>query len=152
MTHPFFAETPPRSTGREAFGTALVERLAEGLEPGRPDDGWPDLLATLTRFTARSVADAYERFLAPRGVDEVVLTGGGARNPVLTEALREALAPLPLVDGAALGLDPDAREAAAFAVMAWAHLYGVPAGLPEATGARGPRVLGSLTPGRMASG
>ena len=146
MALPFFREEPPRSTGREAFGDALVARLAEGLEPGM-DGGWDDLLATLTLFTARSVGDAYRRWVAPRGVDEVVLTGGGARNPALVEALRRELAPLEVVEGGRLGLHPDAREAAAFAVMAWAHLRGVPANVPEATGAAGPRVLGSLTPG-----
>ena len=85
------------------------------------------------------------------GVDEVVLAGGGASNPVLVEALTELLAPIPVRTGAeALGIDPDAKEAAAFALMAWAHLHRIPANIPEATGAPGPRVLGSLTPGRRA--
>ncbi len=149
MGMPFFAEAPPRSTGREAFGGAVVAQVAGHLEPGRPDDGWPDVLATLTRFTARSVGDAYRRWVLPRGVDEVILTGGGAHNPALVEALRDELAPVPVrAGGGALGLPGDAREAAAFAVLAWAHLHAVPANVPEATGAAGPRVLGSLTPGR----
>jgi anhydro-N-acetylmuramic acid kinase len=83
----------------------------------------------------------------PRGVDEVVLSGGGARNPVLSGRIRTLLEPLPVVDGSTLGLDPDAKEAVAFAVLAWAHLRGIPANVPAATGAAGPRVLGSLTPG-----
>jgi anhydro-N-acetylmuramic acid kinase len=62
--------------------------------------------------------------------------------------IRALLDPLPVYDGAALGVDPDAKEALAFAVLAWAHLRGIPANVPEATGAAGPRVLGSLTPGR----
>jgi anhydro-N-acetylmuramic acid kinase len=106
------------------------------------------LVATLTELTARTVADAYARWVMPHGVDEVVLTGGGARNPVLVSRIRTLLHPLPVVDGAALGVDPDAKEALAFAVLAWAHLRGIASNVPEATGARGPRVLGSLTPGR----
>jgi anhydro-N-acetylmuramic acid kinase len=64
--------------------------------------------------------------------------------------IRALLAPLPVVDGAALGIDSDAKEAVAFALMAWAHLHGIPANVPPATGAAGPRVLGSLTPGAPA--
>ena len=155
LDHPFFGEAPPRSTGREIFGASLVAELAaeRGLEEGTEEEGWDDLLATLTALTVRSVADAYERWVLPLGVDEVVLTGGGARNPALVEGIRDALAPVPVRTGEeALGLDPDAREAAAFAVLAWAHVHGVCANVPAATGARGSRVLGSLTPGWRGEG
>lgn len=149
---PFFGRSPPRSTGRERFGAPRVRELARerGLEPGRPERGWPDLLATLVELSARSVGDAYRRWVLPRGVDEVVLTGGGARNPVLAAAVRRELDPVPVRPGTELGLDPDAREAAAFAVLAWAHLKGLAAGVPAATGARAGRILGSYTPGRGA--
>ncbi len=146
LRHPYFAAEPPKSTGREAFGRPFVERLVEALQP-EGDQDWMDLVATLTEVTARSVADAYRRWVLPRGVDEVVLTGGGARNPVLAGRIRALLDPLPVLDGGALDVDPDAKEAVAFAVLAWAHLAGIPANLPSATGAAGPRVLGSLTPG-----
>lgn len=149
LEHPFFRTPPPRSTGREAFGPELVDRLTRerGLEPGGDQDGWADLLATLTRFTARSVGDAYRRWILPRGLDEVVITGGGARNPAVVRRIREELEGVVVHTGAdALGMDPDAREAAAFAVLAWAFLRGVPANVPSVTGARGPRVLGSWTP------
>jgi anhydro-N-acetylmuramic acid kinase len=138
LADPFFSREPPRSTGRERFGPALVDGLARerGLEPGR-EEGWPDLLATLTRFTARSIGDAYRRWVVPRGVEEVVLTGGGALNPELARAIAEELAPLPVLGRGALGMDPGAREAAAFA--------------PSATGAAGPRVLGCYTPGPRAA-
>jgi anhydro-N-acetylmuramic acid kinase len=150
--HPFYGLTPPRSTGRELFGPATLRELAEarGLVRGRPEEGWPDLLATLTRLTAWSIADAYRRWVVPRGVQEVVLAGGGARNPALVKAITEEVAPLPVRGEEALGMNPDARESAAFAVLAWAHLMGVPANAPEATGARGPRVLGSYTRGQRA--
>lgn len=146
LRHPYFAAPPPKSTGREEFGRPFVERLVEVLAP-EGDQDWMDLVATLTELTARSVADAYARWVIPRGVDEVVLTGGGGRNPVLAERIRALLHPLPVLDGRALDVDPDAKEAVAFAVLAWAHLRGIPANLPSATGAAGPRVLGSLTPG-----
>lgn len=149
MAHPFFREEPPRSTGRELFGPGLVDGLAADLDlrPGEDPAGWSDLLATLTGLTARSIGDAYRRWVLPKGVDEVILTGGGARNPELVRSIRAELDPVPVRVGAeALGMDPDVREAAAFAVLAWAHLLGLPSNVPSATGAAGPRVLGSLTP------
>jgi anhydro-N-acetylmuramic acid kinase len=146
LRHPYFSEAPPKSTGREAFGRPFVERLVEAVAP-EGDQEWMDLIATLTELAARSVADAYRRWVIPHGVDEVVLTGGGARNPVLAGRIRALLDPLPVVDGTTLGIDPDFKEAVAFAVLGWAHLRGIPANLPTATGAAGPRVLGSLTPG-----
>jgi len=146
LRHPYFAAEPPKSTGREEFGRPFVERLVEATQP-EGDQDWMDLVATLTELTARTVADAYRRWVLPGGVDEVVLTGGGARNPVLADRIRALLHPLPVLDGAALGIDPDAKEAVAFALLAWAHLRGIPANLPSATGAAGRRVLGSLTPG-----
>ena len=146
LAHPYFAETPPKSTGREVFGRPMVERLVEAVRPEGEGD-WVDLIATLTELTARSIADSYRKWIVPRGVAEVILTGGGARNPTLVNRVRDLLAPLPLVDGTSLGVDPEAKEALAFAVLAWAHLRGIPANAPAATGAAGPRVLGSYTPG-----
>jgi anhydro-N-acetylmuramic acid kinase len=160
MELPFFQENPPRSTGRELFGPGLVREAVKMVEsetgaelaPGQESQGWLDLVATLTAFTARSIGDAYRRFILPRGVGEVFLAGGGSRNPALFEAIVEELSPLPVLPGESLGMDPDAREAAAFALLAWAHLEGIPANVPEATGSRGPRVLGSWTPGKEGEG
>ncbi|HET6230138.1 MAG TPA: anhydro-N-acetylmuramic acid kinase [Longimicrobiaceae bacterium] len=151
LRHPYFAAEPPKSTGREEFGRPFVVRLAEATEP-EGDGDWLDLVATLTELTARTIAGAYRRWVIPRGLDEVVLTGGGARNPTLVGRIRELLAPLPVVDGGALGVDPEAKEAVAFALLAWAHLRGIPANVPAATGAAGPRVLGSFTPGASRRG
>lgn len=152
---PFFREPPPRSTGRELFGPHLVAEattwveteIGGNLTPGTPEEGWPDLLATLTALTARSLGEAYRKWVLPRGVDEVFLMGGGARNPALREAIGSELRPVPVRVGEDLGMDPDAREAAAFALLAWAHLMGFPANVPGATGSGGPRILGSFTPG-----
>lgn len=146
LRHPFFAAEPPKSTGREEFGRPFVMRLAEAVRP-EGDRDWLDVIATLTELTARTVADAYRRWLLPLGLDEAIVTGGGARNPTLVGRIGELLAPLPVHDGSVLGVDPEAKEAVAFALLAWAHLRGIPANVPSATGAAGPRVLGSLTPG-----
>ncbi|HEX2189786.1 MAG TPA: anhydro-N-acetylmuramic acid kinase [Longimicrobiaceae bacterium] len=151
LRHPYFAAEPPKSTGREEFGRPFVERLVEAVRP-EGDRDWLDLVATLTELTARSVADAYRRWVVPRGVDQVVLTGGGARNPTLVRRIRTLLDPLEVAGGEVLGVDPECKEAVAFAVLAWAHLRGIPANVPAATGAAGPRVLGSLTPGAPAGG
>jgi len=146
----FFDRKPPRSTGRERFGEGFLRGVVGRFNPSGPED-WNDVLATLTALTARSVVRSYRDFLPSDGIDEVILTGGGARNPTLVRFLEQALAPRPVRVGAsALGMDPDAREAAAFALLAWAHLEGIPGNLPTATGASGPRVLGSFTPGRAA--
>jgi anhydro-N-acetylmuramic acid kinase len=126
----------------------MVEALAaeRGLESGTPT-GWPDLLATLVELTARTVADAIGRWVAPRPLGEVVVTGGGARNPVVMEALARRLGPVPVRSGPeTLGPHSDAREAMAFALLGWAHRRGIPGNVPSVTGAAGPRVLGSLTP------
>jgi anhydro-N-acetylmuramic acid kinase len=146
LRHPFFAQEPPKSTGRELFGRPFVARLAEAVRP-EGDREWLDLIATLTELTARSIAEAYERWVIPKGVEEVVLTGGGALNPTLVGRITELLSPLPVRDASVLGVDPEAKEALAFAALAWAHLKRIPANVPAATGAAGPRVLGSYTPG-----
>jgi anhydro-N-acetylmuramic acid kinase len=147
LQDPFFEMPPPRSTGRERFGGARFDALVETVRPSSPGD-WDDLLATLVELTARSIAASYEAHLPMHGIDEVVLAGGGARNPALVARIEAALPGLTVRTGAeALGIDPDAREAAAFALLAWAHRSGVAGSLPAVTGARGGRVLGSFTPG-----
>ena len=143
----FLDRAPPRSTGRERFGRPFVERLVAE-RPPHGDAAWDVLLATLTAFTAESIARAVRRWVLPRGADELIVTGGGARNATILRMVRERVAPLPVVEGAALGLDPDAKEALAFAVLAWAHARRIAANDPAVTGSAGPRVLGSWTPGR----
>jgi anhydro-N-acetylmuramic acid kinase len=145
LEHPFFHRPPPKSTGREVFGLPYVEEIAHRIAPAG-EQAWADLIATLTALTARTIADSVRRWVLPRGADELVVTGGGARNPALRRMLERELAPLPVLDGEVLGLDPDAKEAVAFAALAWAHARRVPGNVPEATGARGGRVLGSYTP------
>ncbi len=147
LEDPYYASEPPKTTGRERFGPATVTRLVEGVAPVRPGE-WDDVIATLTELTAATLAAAIDRWLRPRGVDEVIVAGGGARNSFLMERLAARLPDLPVTSAEGIGLDPDAKEAVAFAALAWAHLRGVAANEPGATGAGGHRVLGSLTPGR----
>jgi anhydro-N-acetylmuramic acid kinase len=152
LAHPFFRQAPPKSTGREVFGEAFVENLITGGGPLRPED-WPDMVATLTEVTALSIARAYWDFVLPviPSLDRVLLMGGGARNPHLVSRIQKALAPIPVSvpDEEVLGVDPDFREALCFAALGWAFLQGVPANVPSATGAAGPRILGTFTPGRL---
>jgi anhydro-N-acetylmuramic acid kinase len=148
LAHPYFEREPPKSTGREVFGKPYVEALV-ARAPITGDSAWENLIATLTAFTARTIVDAVRRWVLPRGADELVVTGGGARNPALMKMLRESLAPLPVLTGDEIGIDPDAKEALAFAALAWAHAQGIAGNVPEATGASGPRLLGSLTPGGL---
>lgn len=153
LAHPYLLQPPPKSTGREVFGRGMVGEVLNSiagdgeLTPGAAHEGWPDVLATLTAFTARTIGDAYRRWVIPKGVDEVFLMGGGSRNPILFRSIEAELAPIPVRPGEAIGMNSDAREAAAFALLAWAHLRGLPANVPEATGSMGPRILGSRTPG-----
>jgi anhydro-N-acetylmuramic acid kinase len=141
LADPFLSQPPPKSTGRERYGEPFVAALWERGYQGR------DLVATLTAFTAASVADAYTRFLLPRGpIDVVILGGGGVHNPVLVEELRRRLSPAKIQTHADFGIPDDAKEAIAFALIGHATLRGLPANLPSVTGATRPVVLGKVVP------
>jgi anhydro-N-acetylmuramic acid kinase len=140
LSDPFFELPPPRSTGRERFGGAALARWLAGAA-GAPAE---DLIATLTELTAASV----HRALAwvPFGIDAIYLCGGGARNPELVRRIAADLDPTPVRSVDDLGWDGDAREAAAFALLARQHLLGIPLDLAWATGSEGPRILGKRVP------
>lgn len=135
MAHPYLAQSPPKTTGRELFGVQYARQLLGRAAPA-------DLVATATAFTARTIADAYLRFLGP--VDEVMVGGGGARNPVLLRLLEEALPGVRVMTHEAVGIDSDAKEAIAFALLANDALLGLPTNVPGATGGR-PAVLGKIS-------
>lgn len=140
LAEPYFQKAPPKSTGRELFDAAYVARLvAEG--PADPHD----LLATATALTARAVHDAYRHFAEPKGgLDRLVASGGGVHNAELMRQLAMLFAPIPVETTAAYGLDPDAKEAVLFAVLAHEWANGVPTSLPAVTGASRPALLGKL--------
>lgn len=141
LDEPYYRLPAPKTTGKELFHPGHL-RAALAPHPGLAPQ---DVLATLTRLTARTVADA----LRPLRATEVVASGGGTRNPALMAALREELPPgTALLTSDALGLPAAAKEAYAFAVLGFLTVHGLPGNAPDCTGARGPRVLGSLTPGR----
>ena len=121
---------------REEFGAEFLARIRFSSRAGE------DLLATLAAFTVETVARGIESL--PLRPADVVAAGGGARNPALMEALRRRLAPLPIVASADLGWPEEAREGAAFALLAAAFLWGIPASFPGTTGCRGAPVLGKL--------
>jgi len=134
--HPFFRRPPPKSTGRETFGERFLESvLSESLSRD-------DLLATLLELTARSIAEAI--LALPLRPADVVAAGGGARNLTLLRRLRELLSPIRVRTSEELGWPLGAREPAAFALLAAAFVWGIPASFPGTTGIRRPSVLGKL--------
>lgn len=140
LRNPYFARRPPKSTGAEIFGEPFIDELiAGGTRLGLGED---DLVATATQLTIDSIALA----LAGTNIERLVVSGGGVHNPALMNGLRVAFPSALVSSSAHFGVDPDAKEAIAFAVLAWAHLEGRAAGLPAATGARRLTVLGSLVP------
>ena len=146
LAHPYFAAEPPKSTGRELFDDDYVTRFLERCRAVKHDASDADLVATATALTARSIADAYGRFM-PEPVTEVLLSGGGSRNATLKQMLARELSPLSVRTFDERFFDAEAKEAVAFALLALLHLESRPGNVPTATGARGSRVLGTYTPG-----
>lgn len=145
LEHPYFAAEPPKSTGRELFDASYVEALILACRAARPSATNEDIVATATALTARSIADSYRRFM-PEPVAEVLVSGGGAKNPTLVGMIERAIAPLTVRAFSDVFFDGEAKEAVAFALLAYLHMNHEPGNLPRATGARGARILGKLTP------
>jgi anhydro-N-acetylmuramic acid kinase len=143
LTDPYFALQPPKSTGREHFGLTYAQQLIANCHKRQCTEA--DIVATATMLTAETIALAYRRFL-PEPAKEVVISGGGAKNPALVNALRALVAPRVILSFDELYYDGEAKEAVAFALLAHLHLHGKPGNVIGATGARGPRVLGALNP------
>ena len=155
MRGPFFGRRPPKSAGREEFGREFAEKFLAACR--RRSQREADAVATATALTAESIAVAYRRFVLPRmsaagsgatgaGVDYVV-SGGGARNATLMRMIGERLEPMGarLTTSDAMGFPAEAKEAMAFALLAWRTWNRRPGNLPAATGARRAVVLGQIT-------
>jgi anhydro-N-acetylmuramic acid kinase len=143
LAHPYFSSPPPKSTGRELFNSDYVQKLiAASRAVGSADE---DIIATAVELTAQSIGDAYRRFIA-EPVKEVLASGGGARNPALFAAIERAAAPVVVRHFDDVFFDGEAKEAVAFALLGYLHVNQRPGNVPTATGARGQRVLGKLTP------
>jgi len=142
LSHPFFSKKPPKSAGREEFGVSYVERTEKRFRV-KDEASRLDLIATFTSAIARGAAEAVGKFALPlRDIDEVLLCGGGARNPVLYERFAQYFAPAKVMKTDAAGVPADAREAMAFAVLGYLTLKKIPGNIPAVTGASAPAPLG----------
>lgn len=138
MQDPYLAIAPPKTTGREYYGSAMVENILRDRTLNA------DVIATVTAFTAHSIADAYRQWL-PELPDEVYVNGGGARNPLLMRMLADALDGIPVRATDELGITADGKEAVCFALMAHDAIAGYPTNIPGATGAQRAVALGKVT-------
>lgn len=145
LADPYFAAPPPKSTGRELFGRDYPDRFIAACRKARPAAGAADCVASAVALTARSIQDAFARFVH-EPVRELVVSGGGARNPALVRAIAEALPRVAVRRFDELFFDGEAKEAVAFALLGYLHASGQPGNVPGATGARGPRILGQWVP------
>jgi len=143
LAHPFVQRRPPKTTGREAFGLSAMKarfgRYWSALST-------PDLLATTAAFTAQSIAFGCRRFVRGR-IDDLIVGGGGARNPVLMRGLQSALPAVRVSTMEAHGYDSRAIEAMAFALLAYEAVHGRANNVPAATGAKRSVIMGKVVPG-----
>lgn len=138
LAHPFLSLAPPKSCGREQFNLTWLQTQLSG------DELAADVQATLTRFTARTIADAIRQYCGLP--DEIYVCGGGAHNRALMAALHDLLPGCRIDMTRALGLPENLVEATAFAWLARCALHNLAGNLPTVTGARGPRILGAIHP------
>jgi anhydro-N-acetylmuramic acid kinase len=148
LHNPYFAIRPPRTTGREEFGREYTATfLAACRRVSRKPE---DAVATATSLTAESIARSFERFVMKdmqgKPVDYIV-SGGGAKNATLMRMLRARLEPLGCKVAVieTFGIPAEAKEAAAFALLAWLTWHRLPGNVPAATGAKRPAILGQIT-------
>lgn len=134
----YLHQPPPKSTGREKYTSGFVQHVMDqfGLHDGDTSQRAYDALATATAFTARSVYDAYQRFVEPQHpLDVLIVSGGGVRNRTLMHGLAHLFAPIPVRSIEVYGVDSDSKEALCFAVLAHEWVNGTPTGMPGVTGA-----------------
>ena len=144
MRDPYLKLAPPKSTGREYYGHAYVKKiLTLGLRYRATPN---DLIRAATIFTTLSIVEALNRFvLRKTKINQLIVSGGGAHNPLILAQLSAALPGIEVVPSSRLGVPEDAKEAFAFALLAYETFHQRPANLPSATGARGPAILGKIS-------
>lgn len=141
MAHPYFKQRPPKSTGREMFGTMILPQILKHRRTLENED----LIATVTRWTALSVFDQYQRFIEKRMIaDEVLVSGGGAHNRSIMSGLQDFFDPVPVEKIESIGFSSDAKEAVCFAILANETICEHPSNVPGVTGASRPVVLGKI--------
>jgi anhydro-N-acetylmuramic acid kinase len=146
LRHRYLRQAPPKTAGREQFGQEYARKLLDWAKKrrARPED----LVRTVTIFTALSIADAFRRFIFPRAhVNELIVAGGGTKNPLLMAQLAAALPGIEIVNSARFGVPAEAKEAFAFAILAYESFHGRANNLPSATGAKRSAILGKLVHG-----
>lgn len=141
LSHPYFRKRLPKTCGRKEFGLDYCRDLYKKSKEKHIQN--VDLLATATAFTARTITQAYEQFL-PSLPDEIILCGGGCRNKTLVNMLAHQLHNVKILTTGDFGIDPDAKEAVSFAILAWATVKGIPNNIPSATGAKTSAILGKI--------
>jgi anhydro-N-acetylmuramic acid kinase len=148
LRHPYFRLQPPRSAGREQFGREYVSEFLTSCR--RASRNPEDAIATATALTAESIVQSYQQFVRSKMKNQTVdyiVSGGGARNRTLMAMLAQRLEPLgcELRPSSELGLPVEAKEAAAFALLACQTWHRLPGNVPSATGATRPAILGQVT-------
>ena len=139
LADPYYRQRPPKTAGREQYGAAFIRRLKRGMT-------LKDVIATSTVLTAATIALGVDRFIKPRmHVDEVIASGGGVHNRTLMAYLQAFLPGIRITRTDEFGINPDAKEAVAFAILAYETWHRRPSNLPSATGARHAVVLGKVT-------
>jgi anhydro-N-acetylmuramic acid kinase len=143
LRDPYFRQRPPKSAGREQYGQAYLRRaLAWGRKHKLRSE---DMIHTATMLTAISIVDALQRFVLKRvAVHDLIISGGGAHNPLIRAQLASGLPGIRILPSAALGVPEDAKEAFAFAILAYETFHRRAANLPSATGAKRPAILGKI--------
>jgi anhydro-N-acetylmuramic acid kinase len=144
MKDPYLKLAPPKSTGREYYGQAYLKKL---LALSRRHRAKPaDLIRAATILTALSIVDALNRFVLPKiKIHQLIVSGGGAHNPLIVAQLSAALPGIEVLPSSRLGIREDAKEAFAFALLAYETFHQRPANLPSTTGARVPAILGKIS-------
>lgn len=138
----YYFKNPPKTTGREYFSQFYIENALK-FAPSEPKD----IIATVTALTAKTIVQAYERFILPEiDIEEVVIGGGGAYNPTLMKYLRTYLPDeIKLKTHENYGISNNFKEVMAFALLGYCNYYGIPNNLPECTGAKKRTILGKMS-------
>jgi len=148
LANPYYRQEPPKSTGEEHFGWRMAEELYEKVR--EQTITLSDLMATLAELTVETIALSYERFIFPKwDIGEIILSGGGCRNPVLTAGLRRRIPSIKCSTTDDYGIPSEAKEAVAFAILANELISGNPSNIPAVTGASRAVPLGKIVPGKV---
>ena len=142
LEEPYYGKLPPKTTGRELFTPEYIENMLQSA----PESSY-DIMATVTAFTARTIFNAYKKFIFPKvRLDELIVGGGGVFNPMLMDMIKEEFAgELKVLRHEDFGISDEFKEAIAFALLAYAAYYKIPNNIPSCTGAKHPKILGKFS-------